>query len=674
MSNVRSWLSCFGALLSCLLAAALVPGVARAAETPPLEKTLSPYFQVEGGDPRVDSLPLLKTRVEVTVSGTIAAVTVRQVYKNDGKRPINARYVFPASTRAAVHGMKMRLKNREIKAKIRERKKARAQYAQAKKQGKTAALLEQERPNVFTMSVANVMPLDRIEVTLFYTEILVPSEGVYEFVYPTVVGPRYSSEPERTAQESDLWVKSPYQRSGKRPSYDFELSARVTSALPIASLSVPTHKVKQTPRGNKTIDVTLAPADKSGGNRDFVLRYQLLGNAIQSGISLFEQGNEKFFMAMVQPPKRPVKAEIPRREYVFVLDVSGSMHGFPLDTAKKLLGDLVGDLDSRDRFNVLLFSGGSALMSERSVPATEANVKRAEAFVTSIQGGGGTELLAALKRALALPAERGMSRSFVVVTDGYIAAERDVFDHIRAELGRANVFSFGIGSGVNRYLIDGIARAGLGEPFIVTSESEASVVAKRFRRYVGLPVLTNVRVDFDGFDAYDVEPQALPDVFVERPVVLFGKWRGQPSGKLALSGTTGKGRFEKILDVGQVRPEKTQRALRYLWARTRVANLSDFAFGELGAAEKAEVTRLGLGYDLLTQYTSFIAVSREVRNTGAPGSDVDQPLPIPAGVSELAVGGPLMGADEPPILWLLAMSLILAGAALAFGFSRVRAE
>jgi Ca-activated chloride channel family protein len=479
-----------------------------------LEKTLSPYFQVEGGDPRVDALPLLKTRVEVTVSGTIAAVTVRQTYKNDGKRPINARYVFPASTRAAVHGMKMRLDGREIIAQIRERQKAQQEYEEAKKQGKTAALLEQQRPNVFTMSVANVMPKDRIEVTLFYTETLVPARGVYEFVYPTVVGPRYSHEQQLTAKQSDLWVKSPYQRKGNAPSYAFELQAHVAAALPIAGVTVPSHRVTQTPRGKKAVDVSLTPDEKAGGNRDFILRYRLAGDAIQSGISLFQQGNEKFFMAMIEPPKTVLPRAIPSREYVFVVDVSGSMHGFPLDTAKELMRDLVAELEPRDRFNVLLFSGGSALMAERSLPATQTNIERAEQFLSSATAGGGTELAIALERALALPATPGMSRSFVVVTDGYISAERSVFDYVRSTLGQANVFSFGIGSGVNRHLIEGLARAGLGEPFVVTDAGEGQSVAKRFRRYVSQPVLTNVKVSFHGFDAYDVEPKAISDVFV----------------------------------------------------------------------------------------------------------------------------------------------------------------
>jgi Ca-activated chloride channel family protein len=337
------------------------------------------------------------------------------------------------------------------------------------------------------------------------------------------------------------------------------------------------------------------------------------------------------------------------------------MHGFPLDTAKELMRDLVAELEPRDRFNVLLFSGGSALMAERSLPATQTNIERAEQFLSSATAGGGTELAIALERALALPATPGMSRSFVVVTDGYISAERSVFDYVRSTLGQANVFSFGIGSGVNRHLIEGLARAGLGEPFVVTDAGEGQSVAKRFRRYVSQPVLTNVKVSFHGFDAYDVEPKAIPDVFVERPVVVFGKWRGTPTGKLVLTGTTGGGRMEKVLDVTGVRPRESQRALRYLWARTRVQNLSDFALGEVSEAEQAEVTRLGLAYDLLTPYTSFIAVSHRVRNQGAPAGDVDQPLPLPEGVSDSAVGGQLVGADEPALFWLMALALGFGG-------------
>ncbi len=159
------------------------------------DKTLSPYFFVKSDDPAVDQLPLQSTSAIVNISGVIADVEVTQGYKNEGERPLEAIYIFPASTRAAIYGMKMIIGERTINAIVRTRDKARHEYELAKQQGKSASLLEQQRPNVFQINVANIMPGDVVRVELSYTELLVPADRVYEFVYPTVVGPRYSNQP-----------------------------------------------------------------------------------------------------------------------------------------------------------------------------------------------------------------------------------------------------------------------------------------------------------------------------------------------------------------------------------------------------------------------------------------------------------------------------------------------
>ena len=194
----------------------------------PADRTLSPFFLVEGGDPSIDRLPLKETRVDVAIAGVIADVTVRQVYENRGGRSIHARYVFPASTRAAVYGMTMTVGEVRIVARIREREKAKTEFEAAKREGKSASLLEQSRPNVFTMNVANVLPGDAIEVALAYTELLVPTEGLYEFVYPTVVGPRYSEKRQSQASPEDEFVRTPYTRQGEPPRSEFHLSMRVS--------------------------------------------------------------------------------------------------------------------------------------------------------------------------------------------------------------------------------------------------------------------------------------------------------------------------------------------------------------------------------------------------------------------------------------------------------------
>src|SRR5262245_36803622 len=540
-------------------------------EQPIDEKPLSPYFFVDGVNPGVESFPLKSTKVVANITGVIADVTVTQVYENQGNTPIHGRYVFPGSTRAAVHGMRIRIGDKAVVARIRERQKAAQEFAEAKAAGKNAALLEQQRPNVFFMQVANIMPGDRVEVELVYSEMLTPEKGTYQFVYPAVVGPRYSNTPESAAPADSKWVKSPYLHQGEPSRAALSIRVNVYTGVPLAELRSSSHTPKIEFEGPSLARVSL---DNDTGTSDFVLDYRLSGREIQSGLMIFESPQENFFLLTVQPPERIASADIPPREYIFVLDVSGSMHGFPLDTAKRVLENLVRNLKPTDTFNLVLFSGASRVLSPASLTASTQNVARALSLIANERGGGGTELEAALRTAIAIPRTNHVSRTVVVVTDGYIAEEAGAFELIHQNLDNTNFFAFGIGSSVNRYLIEGIARAGQGEPYVVTGPQEAPAAGERFREYIQSPVLTNVRVAYRGFGAFDVEPDAQPDVFAERPVVVFGKWRGPKEGQIEVTGRTATGTFSKVFDVkdSATRPENS--ALPQLWARTRIARLS----------------------------------------------------------------------------------------------------
>lgn len=660
LKKTSLWVTCL-----ILIAFAVVcfyrPAGAQEADTakPPEDKTLAPYFFVKG-DPTVDRLPLKDTRVDIAVSGVIADVKVVQTYRNEGSRPINASYVFPASTRAAVYAMRMRIGDQVIVARIKEREAAKQEFDAAKKEGKSASLLEQNRPNVFSMSLANIMPEDQIEIELRYTELLVPSEGIYEVVFPTVVGPRYSSEQESGTPKNNRWVESPYLHQGKKPTSTLHISTRISTGIPIRDLSCPSHKITPEWQGPTVAQLTLDDADAFQGNRDFVLRYRLAGDQIASGLILYQGQDENFFLYMAQPPQRVTSEDIPAREYIFVVDVSGSMEGFPLNTSKKLLRDLIGQLRPSDLFNVVLFSGDSAVLSPKSLQANQENISGAIRLLEQQRGSGGTELLPAIKEAMSIPREANVSRSIVLVTDGYISGEQGVFDYIRENLNQCNVFSFGIGSGVNRYLIEGVAKAGMGEPFIVTQEAEAPEIAAKFQEYIQSPLLTDIQIRSIGFETYDVHPAHLPDLLAQRPVILFGKWRGPATGTFELHGKTGRGDYVTRLDVASAQPDEANRALRSLWARSRIAELSDYGSRDVSAERVKDITALGLKYNLLTQYTSFIAVREEVRNPLGSAKDVNQPLPLPLGVSDLAVGGGTEVGSEPELVWLVTAFLAVA--------------
>ncbi|MCJ7773111.1 MAG: AgmX/PglI C-terminal domain-containing protein, partial [Desulfobacterales bacterium] len=535
-------------------------------------------------------------------------------------------------------GMKMTIGERTIIAQIKKRDDARRAYEDAKQQGQSASLLEQHRPNVFQMNVANILPSDIITVELKYTELLVPTDSVYSFIYPTVVGPRYTEKSAGTAPTYDRWTKNPYLRQGELPANTLSIDINLNAGLPIKDIGCRSHQVNIDYKGSDHALVKLKESEKHAGNKDFILKYRLAGNQIESGILLFDGKKENHFLLMLQPPKRVRTNEIPPREYIFIVDVSGSMHGFPLDISKKLLRNLIGNLRPTDRFNVLLFAGGSSVMADHSVAATSQNINHAINLIDRQRGGGGTQLLPALQQALSLPGTEDFSRSIVIATDGYVAVEEEAFDLIRNNLGNANMFTFGIGSSVNRHLIEGMARVGMGEPFVITKPDEADEKARDFRKLIQTPVLTNIEVDYGRFRAYDVEPISIPDVLAERPIIIFGKYRGKPKGTITVKGITGDRDFLKKIEVQSVSPSHNNAAIRYLWARHKIAILSDYNQLQPKDERTREVTSLGLTYNLLTAYTSFVAIDSQKRLHDGKAVTVKQPLPLPEGVSDSAVG------------------------------------
>ena len=620
-----------------LLLAGYAPTVHAQEEEANEDRTRSPYFYVESEEVGVDSFPLKSTNVTTIIEGIIADTYVVQTYANQGTKPINASYVFPASTKVTIHGMQMRIGNQTVTATIKEKEEAKEEFEAAKSEGKSASMLSEQRPNVFTMDVANIMPGDEVHIELHYTELITPSEGTYQFVYPTVAGPRYVGPVLDDTGNREEWAGTPYLPEGTPTSDSYNINVTVLAGVPIAALSSSSHDINIDWNKNTAAHVSLAEPSDYAGNRDFILDYKLTGEQINTGLITNQGENENFFMLMIQPPERYEIEAIPPREYIFVLDVSGSMSGFPLDTAKRLINNLVSGLRETDTFNLILFSGTSLQMSDSSVPATEENINKALRLIKDQKGAGGTELASALQDALRIPEDKNTSRNIVIISDGYIFGESEVFDLVNDNLNKADFFSFGIGSAVNRYLIEGIATIGQGEPFIVTDEDEAEKTAEKFRTYIQSPVLTDIKVDFEGFDTYDVEPAVLPTLYAQKPIVLLGKWKGEAKGTIKISGMTGEGEYSHSINIDDSIVGQND-AVGHLWARKRVERLTDYGKSTDDPDVREEVTQIGLMHHMITPYTSFIAVLDIVRNPDGDGTDVDQPLPLPLEVSNLAVG------------------------------------
>ncbi|MDQ8199618.1 VIT domain-containing protein [Pelagicoccus enzymogenes] len=617
------------------------------------EETEVPYFLVNGQSASVDQLPLKSVDASIDIVGTIAQVELVQTYANVGSEAIEAVYVFPGSTRSAVHALSMRVGDRVVEAEIQEKAQARRTYEAAKQEGRTTSLLEQQRPNVFKMNLANIFPGDVVEVSLKYTEWVRREKSEYSFELPLVVGPRFEE-----GDAAEAWVENPHLLDREAEKVSYGVRARILSSVSIEKAFCPSHEVEMSFLDSRTAELRLEGDASTVGNRDLRLQYQVSGDAVKSGVWVSESGGERYFMASLEPPTGVKRERIPR-EYFFVIDVSGSMHGFPLDTAKKMMEALVARLEDTDRFNVLLFSGESKVYSPTSVPATVENLLDAISFIYETRGSGGTRLLQALNRVYETPRDPAFSRNIVVLTDGYVTVEDRVFDLIRSRLDEANVFACGIGSAPNRFLIEGMAKVGQGMPFFVGEPRESSRVADRFSEYVSEPVLTRLDVVFSDMEVSEVEPLALPDLLAERPVLIFGKYTGHLAGEVVLSGRSGDSEYVAATRLSEAVNLAGSRSLEYVWARERIRRLSDYNGLWPSEDRRTEITRLGLKHSLLTKYTSFVAVDKVVRNveTGGRLQQVKQPIPSPKGMHPTMGGGSVPVTPEPE-MWAL-MGLVL---------------
>lgn len=602
------------------------------------ETSLLPYFQAKGAndDSAHQVLPLESTHAQVTIAGPLAQVTLTQTFTNEGSEPLDATYLFPASTGAAVHGMTMTIGDRIIAAEIQKKAVAKKTFQKAKSESKSAALLEQHRPNLFQMSVARILPGDEIEVQLHYSELLQPEDNVYQFVFPTTFGPRFGNQPKATEA-----VANPFLTENQNSSVDFSLDLALSSGLPLQSVESPSHPIEIDFTSKQSAQLTWqGQSHDPGNNRDLIINYRLADQAIEGGLLLHEGKEENFLQLTLQPPARVTPDHIPPRDYLFVIDVSGSMRGFPLDTTKQLFRNLCADLRPSDTFNMLLFAGDSRTLSPAPLSATPEHVAKAITFLDKQSASGSTQLVSALQHAIAMPQERDGSRSLLVITDGFINFEAEAFELILKNLGRANLFAFGIGSSVNRHLIEGLAAVGQGEPFVVTKPSQSEAISERFQRYISAPVLTNIKVAKAGCQVHDFEPSQIRDLFANRPLSLTAKWSGKPQGTLTVSGITGGGEtWSQSLNLATAAKEtgKEHPSLRPLWARERAAHLSDYANLSGKKDTIAEVTNLGLKYSLLTPWTSFVAVDTVSRATQSTPKLSHQPNALPEGVSNSAI-------------------------------------
>ena len=596
--------------------------------------------------------PLKHTDVKAQISGFLSRVAVTQEFENPFPEKIEAVYMFPLPQNAAVDDMTMTVGDRTVRGKILRREEAQAVYEAAKTNGQTASLLDQERPNIFTQSVANILPGEQIKITISYVETLKYEDGSYEFVFPMVVGPRYipgtptgaqvnGSAPD-TNQVPDASRVTPQPApAGMRAGHDVSIDVSLDAGVPIDALSSKTHDVSvERPDDHRAIvrlkDQATIP------NKDFVLVYDVAGKKIEDALLTHATDNGGFFTLILQPPDRVTAEDVTPKELVFVLDTSGSMSGFPIEKAKETMKLALDNLYPYDTFNLITFSGDEHILFPAPVPATKENLAKAQAFLESRTGSGGTEMMKAIKASMDPSDAQGHVRIVVFMTDGYVGNDMEIIGEVQKHP-NARVFAFGIGSSVNRFLLDNMAKYGRGEVEYVGLDDDGSAAAQRMHERVRNPLLTDISIDWNGLPVAAVYPQNVPDLFSAKPVILTGRYTGAGRGTIRLKGKMAGRDFVREIPVDFSNAQQHD-VLATLWARTRVDDLmsQDFKGAQQGAMKddvKQAITQLGLDYRLMTQFTSFVAVEEMFVTDGGQPRRIDVPVEVPEGVNRAAVFG-----------------------------------
>lgn len=585
---------------------------------------------VGAGGKSLGNCPLKHTDVKAEISGFLARTRVTQEFENNFAEKIEAVYVFPLSNKAAVDEMAMTVGSRVVKSRIMRREEARDVYETAKNNGQAAALLDQERANIFTQSVANILPGERVKIEISLVETLKYEAGTYEFVFPTVVAPRYIP-----AQVSDANKISP-PVALTRAGHDISIEVNLDAGVPIESIESKSHQI-ETNRLSATRAVVRLKNEKEIPNKDFILRYDVSGKKIADAVLTHRSERGGFFTLILQPPDDPPAADVTPKEIVFVLDTSGSMSGFPIEKAKEAMKLALDGLYPNDTFNLITFAGDTAILFPEPVAATPENLEKARQFLESRSGSGGTEMMKAIKAALDPSDSTAHVRIVCFMTDGMVGNEAEIIAEVQRHP-NARVFSFGIGGSVNRLLLDKIAVEGRGEAEFVSLSDDGSAAAKRFHERVRAPLLTDVAVDWNNLPVADVYPQKTQDLFSAKPVVLHGRFTAAGSGTIRLRGKQAGREIVREITVKFPERETAHDTLATLWARSRVEDLTKQDYENKKPEIKEAITNLGLEFRLLTPFTSFVAVEELVTTEGGQPRRVEVPVELPEGVSAEGVG------------------------------------
>lgn len=628
------------------------------------------------------NFPLLKAEMAANVKGDLVTVTVKQTFANPSDKPLHATYLFPLNQNAAVHEMVMDIGDERVQAKIKRIEEAKATFEQAKQEGKAASLLVEHRPNMFTQDIANLMPNLPIQVTLTYIQTLPKVDGQYELVLPLIVGPRYQPAgvgvPPTPAANVNSKTKLGQWEVEKLPEYPevadlnsptiidkdrVSITVDLDAGLPITELSSKTHAIREEKVSATQRRIHLAEG-KTIDNKDFVLRYRLSGIKTQAGLLAHQDERGGFFSLQLEPPALPAVKEVAAREMVFVLDTSGSMDGEPIAASKQFMLHALHNLHPNDYFRIIHFSNNAEEFTNEPVAATAENIKQGLNYVENLKADGGTNVPNAVNQAFSKPAKDNTLRIVVFMTDGYIGNESEVLGMISEKIGTARIYALGVGTSVNRFLLEEMANSGRGFARFIDPTEKADDVAIQLASKLESPVLTDISIDWGDLQVSDTTPVKIPDLFAGGAVRIQGKYQQSGQHTIRVNGLINGRKAQLPITVTlPARADDNNNPIPVIWARSQITEAMrqintpyhirtnrDIADNEL----KNKVTELGLNFSLTTQWTSFVAVSEKIVNQHPEQAEHSNiPLPMVKGVTAKAYGDnaqPSVTATAQPMM------------------------
>jgi Ca-activated chloride channel family protein len=421
-----------------------------------------------------------------------------------------------------------------------------------------------------------------------------------------------------------------YLRPNERSGHDISLAVEIDAGVRIEELACPSHAIKKDDDGSEKVRVRLSELDNIP-NKDFVLRFKVAGDTVKSALATHRDERGGFFTLMLYPPDDLKQLKRAPMEMVFVLDCSGSMSGAPIAQAKDAIKRALRKLGPDDTFQVIRFSQSASQFGREPVAATPENVRRAIAYVDNLQGQGGTMMIEGIKAALDFPHDPRRFRLVSFLTDGYIGNEVQILGEVHRRLGSARIFSFGVGTSVNRYLLDRMAKLGKGAVAYLGPNDSGAEVVDLFYDRISHPALTDVQIDWGGLEVSEVYPRQVPDLFVGRPIILTGRLQNQKDTTIRVTGRMGE--YDKEIRIPVTFDGRSaQPAIACVWARKRIEDLATQATYDGSSTLPAEIKQVALQYNLMSAYTAFIAVDSTQITAGDHGVTVAVPVPVPEGV------------------------------------------